>query len=291
MISIVIPAHNEEAVIAAGLRAMIDGVEPGELDIIVVCNGCRDSTAAVARQVGGPIRVIETEVASKTHALNLGDEAAAGFPRFYVDADVAISLDAIRRITVVLDQTGALSAAPAVETIFLPGTSPLVRAYYDVWMSLPYVREGMVAAGVYAVSRQGRARFETFPDVIADDGYFRLMFGPGERVEVAEAVCRVMAPTNLADLVRIKTRSRLGVVQLQLTFPELHRRATARKRYGLAAWTLLRQPRLYPGVATYVWVTLVSRYRAGRQARNLTGYAWERDNSSRAHAFETKHRG
>ncbi len=36
MISIVIPAHNEESVIRRGLHAVLDGAAPGELEVIVV---------------------------------------------------------------------------------------------------------------------------------------------------------------------------------------------------------------------------------------------------------------
>jgi glycosyltransferase involved in cell wall biosynthesis len=288
MISIVIPAHNEEAVIAAGLRALTEGAGPDELEVIVVCNGCRDQTATVARAAGPPVRVIETDVASKPNALNLGDAAACGFPRFYIDADVAISLEAVRRIAAILDRGEALAAAPAVETVFLKGTQPAVRAYYEAWMSLPYVQEGMMAAGAYAVSREGRTRFERFPDVIADDGYFRLLFTSEERREVGGAVCRVLAPTNLSDLIKIKTRSRLGVIQLQTLFGDLYRRDAARKQYGAALRRLAADPRAYRGAAIYLWVTAVSRYRARLQARNLASYAWERDNSSRAHAGEAK---
>ncbi|MGA8273701.1 MAG: glycosyltransferase, partial [Candidatus Sulfotelmatobacter sp.] len=86
MVSIIIPAHNEGAVIARTLKAMTDGAQPAELDIIVVCNGCSDDTAAVARRFSPAVRVLETAIAGKTNALNLGDEAARSFPRVYVDA-------------------------------------------------------------------------------------------------------------------------------------------------------------------------------------------------------------
>ena len=146
----------------------------------------------------------------------------------------------------------------------------------------------MVTAGAYAISERGRARFGDFPDVIADDGYVRLLFGPGERIEVENAVCRVLAPLTLADLVKIKTRSRLGVIELAQRFPELYRPDAGRKGHGRAVLGLLRQPRLYRGLLPYAWVTLVSRTRARAQARNFQGYAWERDNSSRAHAVKAK---
>ena len=49
MVSFVIPAHNEEAVIGRCLTALLAGARRDELDIIVVCNGCTDRTAEVAR--------------------------------------------------------------------------------------------------------------------------------------------------------------------------------------------------------------------------------------------------
>jgi hypothetical protein len=251
-----------------------------------VCNGCRDNTAELARRFGAPVKVIETEIASKSHALNLGDQAASGFPRFYVDADVALPLEGLRAMAKVLQGGQALAAAPDVETVLLDGTSPGVRAFYRVWMNLPYVKEGMVGCGVYALSRQGRARFDEFPSLIADDGYVRLLFRPGERVKVEAAVCRVMAPKTVKDLIKVKTRSRLGVRELADRFPELHGQSQQRKRYGAAIGWLLSQPTLYPGILPYLWVNLISTWRARRQAKALDRYAWERDDSSRKGAAE-----
>ena len=88
--SIVVPAHDEEAGLAGLLDRLID--DSADFDIVVVANGCSDRTANVARGFGSRVRVIETPVASKRHALRLGDEAATGFPRLYIDADVVIDL-------------------------------------------------------------------------------------------------------------------------------------------------------------------------------------------------------
>jgi len=74
MISIVIPARNEAPVIARNLRALTTGAAVDEIDVVVVCNACTDDTAGVARSFGPPVRVIETEVGGKAHALNLGDQ-------------------------------------------------------------------------------------------------------------------------------------------------------------------------------------------------------------------------
>lgn len=280
-ISIVVPAHNEATVIGRCLRALTDGAAPDELEIIVVCNGCSDETAKLARGFAPAVQVIETDVPSKTNAMNLGDQAARVFPRLYVDADVVMDIASVRTLVEALDGEATLAAAPAVETVFPPGAAWAVKAYYAFWMALPYVQEGMMAAGAYAMSEKGRSRFDAFPDIISDDGYVRLQFGPGERIEVAGATSRVSAPGNLTDLIRIKTRSRLGTYQLETRFGELFHREATTKQYTSAFISILRRPNLYVSALPYVWVNLVSRYRARKQRAGLDGYLWERDHSSR----------
>jgi len=87
-VSIVIPAHNEEAVIAGNLRRLLDGSRPGEFDVIVVANACQDGTARAAATVEG-VRVLDTEVPGKPNALRMGDAECATFPRLYLDADAS----------------------------------------------------------------------------------------------------------------------------------------------------------------------------------------------------------
>jgi glycosyltransferase involved in cell wall biosynthesis len=281
MTSIIIPAHNEASVIRRGLRAVLDGAAPGELEVIVVCNGCSDATAAIAREFGSAVQVIETDVPSKSNALNLGDEAATRFPRIYLDADVILDLASIRLLSEALRRPGVLAAAPRVDTVFTPDCDWAVRAFYNFWMALPFVREGMMAAGAYGMNEAGRARFGRFPDVIADDGFCRLQFTPDERVEVADAVSQVVAPARLSDLVKIRSRSRLGVYQLQARFPELYAAERRSKRYGHTLGYVLKRLDLYPAAVPFIFVTVLSRLRATRQRRFIGEYVWERDNSSR----------
>ena len=55
--SVVIPAYDEAVVIERTLDSLFAGIEPGELDVVVVCNGCADDTATLARASGHPVRV------------------------------------------------------------------------------------------------------------------------------------------------------------------------------------------------------------------------------------------
>jgi len=278
-LSVVIPAHNEATVVGRCLAAMLDGARPGELDVVVVCNGCDDATADVVRGFGDRVRLIETPVASKTNALNLGDDAALGFPRLYVDADVVLPLDAVRKIAARLAED-APAASPSMATD-LSRSSWVVRAYYAVWTRLPYVREGMIGVGVYALSEVGRRRFGRFPSVIADDGYVRMHFDADERVLVDGAPVRVVAPATLADLLKVKTRSRLGGLELAAKFPELVARERRTKNYGGAAWSVGLRPWVWPQALVYLWVNIEARRRARAQFATRGRVEWARDTSSR----------
>ena len=264
------------------LAELIAGHEARELDVLVVCNGCSDDTAQIARQFGSPVRVLETDVPSKTNALNLGDAAAQGFPRIYVDADVVIDLASIRALATVLLEDKMLACSPEPINVFDPKASWSVRAYYRFWMALPYVQDGMIAAGVYALSEAGRQRFQQFPDIIADDGFVRLHFGLDERKLVQGAQSEVRAPLSLRDLMKIKTRSRLGELQLWKLYPDLCSRDLKTKHYSNAMFEILRQPSLYFAVIPYLYVNLISRIRANLKFWSSERYVWERDISSRS---------
>lgn len=278
MISVIIPAHNEEKVIAVALDELVAGAISGELEVIVVCNGCTDNTAAVVTSFGSAIKCIETEVPSKANALNLGEAAASGFPRFYQDADVVLTLNAIRRVAQVLRSGPFLAAAPRMHTD-LRKASWAVRAYYEIWQHLPYVREGMIGVGVYALSEEGRRRFATFPRIIADDGYVRAIFKTHERTSVQSCYSMVRAPTSLEGLLKIKVRSRLGGYELRRKYPELMQ--NEEKNFGSAFFRLVSQVNLWPKLPVYLFVNLLARYGANSHARKRGFTGWHRDDSSR----------
>src|SRR5438105_2613581 len=50
-VAVLIPAHNEAAVIGATLRTLLPAIPPGG-HALVVADNCMDSTAAIARQYG-----------------------------------------------------------------------------------------------------------------------------------------------------------------------------------------------------------------------------------------------
>ena len=277
MASIIIPAYNESAVIERTILSLLDQVSP-EDEIIVSCNGCADETASIARQFEPRVKVIETMIPSKTVALNFGDQLAVSFPRIYMDADVRLIEGALDKIKHALSSGRLLALSPSV-SMDLSVASWAVRAYYDIWLSLPYCQSGMVGAGIYALNEAGRKRFDKFPDVIADDGYVRALFREYERGRVEDAFSVVKAPASLYWLIKIKTRSRLGGMELALKHPELI--ANEEKNYTNALPKLIRNPSRWLKFAIYIYVNGVSRFLARRRFVALENYQWEKDVSSR----------
>lgn len=280
MISVIIPAHNEGSVIARTLKAMTDGAEPRELDVVVVCNGCTDDTAVVARRFVPAVRVIETEIAGKPHALNLGDQSAYGFPRIYADADVVITIDAIRTLARRLERGDVLAVAPTPD-FDLTGCSWPVRACFDIRSYLPSAQEGIGGSGVYALSAAGRTRFREFPAVTADDGFVRVQFLEKERETLRSANSTVFPPRNIQHLIATKTRSHYGSFELAMLFPELWKHRGESNLKSLVR--LFRYPQLWCKLAVYCFVTAIAKRRAQKRLRvGIAG--WERDKTSRATA-------
>ena len=281
-VSVVIPAHNEESVLGRCLSALLKGAAPGELEIIVVCNGCKDNTAEIGRSFGPSVKVIETDIPSKVNALNMGDREACGFPRFYIDADVEMSLDALKRVAQVLRKGPCLAAAPRME-VDLTGCSLGVRAFYAIWKNQPYF-DKMIGTGVYAISQQGRARFDSFPNITADDEFVRLLFSEEERTRLDDASFTVSAPRNLNDLIKVRTRSRRGNMELQKKIPT----HGVKQPGGMSKFVgrLIRQPLLWPAIPVYFLVQATALVRAKKTiGKSGPGY-WERDDSSRSAAHD-----
>jgi hypothetical protein len=137
----------------------------------------------------------------------------------------------------------------------------------------------LIGSGVYALSEQGRARFDRFPPIISDDGYARLQFRPEERTSVASAWFQITPPWSLRQLIHIKVRSQKGALQLKRRFPELL--ANEERDYPSSFRNILATPRLWPCLLLYAFVMLVARSSAYRKYFFGGLDEWERDESSR----------
>ena len=280
--SVVIPAHDEEAVLTRTLATLLPDGE-NRLEVVVVANGCRDSTAATARAYGHGVRVVEIAEASKIAALNAGDRAAIAFPRVYLDADIELSAQAAVALAELLDRCDALVASPALR-LELHGATPWVRAYYRIWQLSTFRQHGHIGSGVYAVSRDGRERWGRFPEVIGDDRFVQGRFAPQERGTLHEHAFVVRPPRTLAALVRRGARIAAGNRQLRAIGLAGQVPSTAS-----SATDLLRRVAVHPSLwlpfAVYAGVQWrTGRLAARKLAESSTGsraLIWDRDETSR----------
>ncbi len=277
MISIIIPAYNEEKVILRCLEAMISGVEADEFEIIVSCNGCKDKTAETARGFSSQVKVLEIEEASKTAAINAAEKIAGYFPRFYIDADVVITRDSIIEIVHELESGKALLASP-IAVSDVSGSGFAVKSFYRIWQSLPY-NSVMVGTGVYVLTAEGRKRFDTFPEVIADDGFVRTRFSPDERVSVGNAPVRVFAPKTFKDLLNVKTRGVLGNLEIERLYP--NEKSKDPKNLNDIIKALPKSIFLPIDIFIYLIVNLAVRINASKIIKSKARYKWARDDSTR----------
>ncbi|WP_436531150.1 glycosyltransferase family 2 protein [Actinoplanes sp. HUAS TT8] len=276
--SIVVPAHNEAAVIGRLLTALLADAEPGELDVVVVANGCTDDTAEVARGFGPAVTVVETGAANKHRALRLGDEHARHYPRMYVDADVVIGTADVRRLAAALEQPGVLAVAPD-RRLTTTGRPLTVRWYFRVWELLPSVRAGLYGRGVIAVGPEGGRRLAELPEAMGDDLAASVAFRPEARRIVPDAVVEVHTPRATRDLIKRRVRSLTTTAQM-LRIEKVNTEESRTSRADLIG-IARRNPALLPHLVVFLAVTMVARAKARRPIREGDFNTWLRDESSR----------
>lgn len=274
--SIVIPAHDEAAVIARCLDALFVAGALESVEVVVACNGCTDDTAERARATGHPVTVLETEVPSKPVALRMADEATEGFPRIYLDADVVLDGHAADAVLERLRRGPELAARPPIAYDTSRASWP-VAAYYRARTRAPAVMNSLWGAGVYGLSAGGRDRFGEFPDVVAEDLFIDGLFGPDEVAIVTAPAVTVMVPRRVRPLLNILRRTYRGNAEQRDTAgPAVHPQNSS----GSVARQIIRSardPRSAFDAIMYLGLALVARglVAVGPAPR------WERDDSSR----------
>ena len=257
--AVIVPAYNEAAVIKRTLAPLSQAAVDGFIELIVVCNGCTDDTAEVARSVPG-VRVMELEQGSKPAALNAGDEAATLWPRLYLDADIQISAAAVLAVLDRLAQGDVLAARPD-SRYDSDGASALVRSYYRARRRIPQHKLAMWGAGAYGLSAKGHQRFGIFPMVTGDDLYVDTQFDADEKAVVATDPSVVKTPADAKSLLAILRRSHRGTAELSADGhgPDARMRNTGLDT-AVAVVRTIRGPRSAVDAAVYLGMALAERW-------------------------------
>ncbi len=270
--SVVIPAHNEEAVLPRTLNTLLFGAAPGELDVVVAANGCRDRTVELARAAG--VRVVSTDTPGKANALRLGDAECVAFPRIYLDADVELSYESVRALVKALG--GNVIACAPVPRWDLTGVGPLARRVHRVHDALMGGRRVLAGAGVYVLSAQAHERIFPLPDVLSDDGYVHRSFTEEERLSVPDAVAVVRPARTIRAHLKRRVRVRQGNRQLDsFGLPA----SDGRLGLGELRTLVIRRVVSPLDAACYLSVLTADRLRTRRQRGPAS---WSTDPTSRA---------
>ena len=263
--TIIIPAYNEATVISDCLQSL-NALDHNVYQVIVACNGCTDGTAELVTQNFPFAQVIEIEQKSKIAALRAGEQRAEGFPLLYLDADIVIcAADINRLMTLARDSSGLVVPRPCMD---FSGSSWLVRRFYNEWLNSDFVTRLGFGSGTFVLSSSARQRFDDWPDVINDDGFLRYLFSEDE-ICIADVYARVRAPKRIADLIKIKIRSRYGNRELQRLF-------------GRPPHHLRYRPQTVAGSFAYYGVNLLTVVATIWQ-ENITGFSGIAIADSRIH--------
>ncbi len=261
MISVLIPANNEEDYIGVCLEALLAQETGRSIEVIVAANACTDTTLDIARSYedrfakkGWAFRTLDIKEGGKPNALNRADAVARGDMRVYLDADVVMSKPLLEQLAQVLDQDMPTYASGRL--IVAPTKNWVTRAYGRIWTHLPFMTHGVPGAGLFAVNAAGRARWNEFPNIISDDTYVRLQFAPHERIGV-EAEYEWPLVEGLPALTRVRSRQDHGVAEVARLWPEAMKNEGKRPLASTKiAMIGLRDPL---GLVIYTMVSLLVR--------------------------------
>jgi len=94
LVSVIVPAYNEERTIGKCLESILDQDYEGEMEIIVVNDGSTDRTAEIVSKY--PVKFIDLKVnGGKANALNRAIEDAKGDILIFTDSDSFMSVSAV----------------------------------------------------------------------------------------------------------------------------------------------------------------------------------------------------
>ncbi|HEX6683349.1 MAG TPA: bifunctional polysaccharide deacetylase/glycosyltransferase family 2 protein [Candidatus Limnocylindrales bacterium] len=222
-VSVIVPAFNERANIAATVRSLVDSDYP-QLEVIVVDDGSTDGTAEIVERLRLPgVHVIRQENAGKPAALNHGISYARGDLLVLVDGDTVFepgalgalvqpfqdpSVGAVSGNTKVANRRGLLGRWQHLEYVI--GFN-LDRRMYDVLQCMPTVPGAIGAFRREAVIDVGGVPGET----LAEDTDFTMAIArAGWRIAYApDAVAWTEAPATLRQLWRQRYRWCYGTMQ------------------------------------------------------------------------------
>ena len=252
-VSVLIPAYNEEVVVAATVSRILKSDYPG-LEVIVIDDGSRDRTVEVLRARFGTdprVAVLSIVNSGKATALNTGLARARGEVVVALDADTLFESDTISRLA-------RWFADPLVGAV--AGNAKVGNRINTItrWQALEYIvaqnleRRALAALGTLtvvpgAVGAWRRSVLQSlggFPlDTLAEDQDLTIAVQrAGYKVLFdASALARTEAPATVGGLARQRFRWAYGTLQCLWKYRDV----TLNPRYGALGMVALPQVWLF----------------------------------------------
>jgi cellulose synthase/poly-beta-1,6-N-acetylglucosamine synthase-like glycosyltransferase len=222
-VTVVVPAYNEAANIAATVRSLIGNDYP-DVRVIVVDDGSTDATADIVRRLGLPrVRLIRQRNAGKPAALNTGIRHADTDLLILVDGDTVFEPDAVGRLvqafldpdvgavsgnTKVANRGGLLGRWQHLE--YVMGFN-LDRRMFEIGECMPTVPGAIGAFRTAVLAEVGGVPDDTLAE---DTDLTMAVIRSGWRVVYEEsAVAWTEAPSSLRQLWRQRYRWCYGTMQ------------------------------------------------------------------------------
>jgi 1,2-diacylglycerol 3-beta-glucosyltransferase len=290
--AVIVPAHDEEAIIATTLASLrsID-YPPGRWSVVVVADNCSDATADIAARAGATVLERDDPAnRGKGHALNWALDRLADVDRdadavAIVDADCEVEPNLLERFDLRL-RDGA-STAQATYAVANPAASTSSALRYAAFALMNTVRPlgkerlrlscGLLGTGM-AFRRSVLACHRFAADSLVEDTDLHLrLVAAGERVAfVPETAVRSPMPTSHAVSRAQQTRWEGGRLDLlrRWTAPLLGGGARRRDPVRLHAWLELLVPPQSMLALLHVVLgagAVVTRSRAMRRVAVLDG--------------------
>jgi len=210
MISVIVPAHNEEGVIGKCLEGLKQQDFRGKMEIIVVDNGSSDRTVQEAKKFKG-VRVVLQKNRGPAAARNLGVEKSRGDIILFTDADCVPERDWVRQMVAPFSCREIVGVQGAYKT----WQKELMARFSQIEIEDRYERmkrfENLDFIGTYSAGYRkevfrGKGFDESFPLASGEDSEFSLRIAKSGQKMVfnPDAVVYHQHPSSLGEYLKVK---------------------------------------------------------------------------------------
>ena len=245
LVSVIIPAYNEEAVLENCVRSILRSTYP-RVEILIVNDGSTDNTWAVMQRFATEpqVRLINRTNGGKAAALNAGIACASGEVYFFVDADGIFQPETINQMLAGFrsEAVGAVCGSDSPVNLNSLQTQLLALQTH---VTTSFVRRALALINCLPIVSGNIGAFRR--DVITQTGPFRVgcigedleltwrVHRAGYRVEFQpEALVYAESPTTLLALWKQRVRWARGLWQTV----RLHKDMFFNRRFGPIAFYL-----------------------------------------------------